>query len=62
VVGETETELPVTVPMPLIEIDVAPVTFQERVEDCPELIEDGLAVKELMTGGFTEVETVKVAT
>ena len=34
----------------LIEADVASEIFQERVADDPEVIEVGLAVKELMVG------------
>ena len=43
-----------------MESEVAPVTVQESVELCPELIEVGLAVKEEMTGPAVTV-TVAVA-
>ena len=41
----------VTVPMPLSsEVVEAFVTVQERSDDCPAVMEDGFAEKELMTG------------
>jgi hypothetical protein len=56
--GETVVDAPVTVPIPLIESAVEPETDQERVEDCPAVITDGLAVNEEMvgTGLFTVTE------
>jgi hypothetical protein len=44
----------------LIEIEVAPVTDQERVDELPEVIEEGLATKEEMVGaGIARVLKVK---
>ena len=44
-VGETVVEVPVTVPIPLIERVVAPDTDHDRVELAPELMVAGFAVK-----------------
>ena len=41
----------VTVPTPLMLREVAFVTFQESVDDCPAKIAVGLAAKELIVGG-----------
>jgi hypothetical protein len=50
-VGETDFEVPVTVPTPWsIVSEVAPVTLQLSVELCPEVILAGFALKELITG------------
>jgi hypothetical protein len=46
--------------MPLIDNDVAPLTDHDKVLDCPELIELGEAVNELITGTGAAV-TVTVA-
>ena len=49
----TDLEVPVTVPIPwLIERDVAPETDQDRVEDWPEVIDEGEALKEEIVGGL----------
>ena len=50
--GCTVTDvMPVAAPTPLsIVIDVALVTFHDNVPDCPEMIDEGLAVNEAMTG------------
>ena len=48
--GETETEVPVTVPMPEILSEVALLTFQERVADWPVVIVESDAVKLEITG------------
>jgi hypothetical protein len=41
----------VTAPTPLsIVIDVALDTFHDNVPDCPEMIDEGLAVNEAITG------------
>jgi hypothetical protein len=52
-VGLTDFDVcPVTLPTLLsIVSDVAPVTVKESVLDCPLVIDAGLAVKLLMTGG-----------
>jgi hypothetical protein len=52
-VGLTVLELPVTVPTFVMDKEVAPVTPQDKVEDCPEVIVLGEAEKEVMVG--TEV-------
>jgi hypothetical protein len=57
----TITEVPVTVPMPLIESDVAPVSDHESVALCPAVIDVGDAVKEEMVGGLMATVTVSVA-
>ena len=50
-VGLTVVEVPVTVPRPwLMDKEVAPVTCQDRVELCPEVMVAGVAVKEEITG------------
>ena len=49
--GETPSEVPVTVPMPAMEREVAPLTVQASVELAPAVIPAGLAVKEEMLGG-----------
>jgi hypothetical protein len=54
-VGETDVEVPVTVPIPLMESDVAPVTLQESVELEPSAMVEGLAVKVEITGNGTTV-------
>ena len=46
--------------MPEIETDVAPMTFHCNVEDCPEVIEPGFAVKLVIAGRLIDV-TVTVA-
>jgi hypothetical protein len=51
VVGETTFEAPVTVPTPLLmKRLVAPAMDQERVEEPPETIEPGEALKEEIVG------------
>jgi hypothetical protein len=52
--GDTlKVPVELTVPIPgLMEMEVAPVTVHCRVEDCPALIADGVAVKEPITGGL----------
>jgi hypothetical protein len=59
-VGETLTEVPVTVPTPEIDNAVAPLLVQDRVEDPPLVIEVGLAVKEEMVGAEPAGVTVTV--
>jgi len=49
-----------TEPMPLIETEVAPVIFHCSVEDWPELMVAGVAVKEVTTGAIAGL-TVTVA-
>ena len=51
-VGATETEVKLlTSPMPLSRLKpVEEATVQDRVADCPEVMEAGLALKPLMTG------------
>lgn len=57
--GLTETLEPVTVPTPLsIDIELAPETDQDSVDDCPAIIPAGLAVKLEMTGGNGVTVTV----
>ena len=51
--GVTVTELPVTVPMPDIEYEVALVAIQERMLDWPWVMVVGLAPNELIAGGVT---------
>ena len=59
--GLTDLLVPVTEPTPwLMESVVAPLTFQARVDEPPEAIEAGVAVKEEMTGALAGV-TVTVA-
>ena len=54
--GTKFTDVPVTVPTPLLMLnDVAPVTSQESVVDCPAASAAGMAVKLLTTGGGTTV-------
>jgi len=49
--GETATEVPVTVPTPgLIDTEVAPVTLHDSVELCPDWIDGGLAVNAWIDG------------
>ena len=51
--GEIDRELPVTAPMLLSSERVGaglPDTDQERTEDWPELMEEGVATKDEMTG------------
>jgi hypothetical protein len=48
-------EVPVTVPRPLMESDVAPETVQESVELPPGGMLAGTAVNEEMVGGATTV-------
>ena len=57
-VGETVVEVPVTVPIPLMEREVAPDTDHERVELAPALMVAGLAVKLEIVGGTTTVTVV----
>jgi hypothetical protein len=54
--------VPVTVPIPLIESELAPETDQERVELAPALIVAGLAVKLEIVGGGTTVTVVCAVT
>jgi hypothetical protein len=51
--GETVVELPVTVPIPLMESEVAPETVQDRVELTPGATVAGFALNAEMTGGET---------
>jgi hypothetical protein len=55
VAGETVMEFPVTVPIPLIESEVAPETAQESVELAPGNTVDGFEPKDEMTGGESTV-------
>jgi hypothetical protein len=48
-------EFPVTVPIPLIESEVAPETAQESVELAPGNTVDGFEPKDEMTGGESTV-------
>jgi hypothetical protein len=51
VIGLTDLEVPVTVPIPwFIDKDVALDTFQLKVEEDPELIFDGEAVNDVIVG------------
>ena len=50
-VGEMFLDVPVTVPIPEIEREVALETDQERVDDWPDWIVEGEAEKEEMVGG-----------
>ena len=63
-VGVTVVEVPVTVvaaAVPACKVsDVAPLTDQARVEDCPWLMLAGVAVKEEITGLDTAALTVTV--
>jgi hypothetical protein len=52
--GEVERLVPVTVPIPVIERLAALLVVQLKVEDCPALIIEGEAVKELIVGGAPE--------
>jgi hypothetical protein len=53
-VGETDLELPVTVPMFwLIDKELAPKTDQAKVLDPPLVMDGGVAVKEEITGAGT---------
>ena len=55
---------PRTLPTPLSmlnEVGAPPERVQARVEELPDVIEAGVAVKELMTGGVTAGVTVTVA-
>jgi hypothetical protein len=63
VVGLTEMEVPVTVPMPLIEsVGVGfPETDQDRFEVLPETIDVGEAVKEAMLGAVVAAAVVALA-
>ena len=60
--GETDLEVRfVTEPMPLsIDKEVAPETVQDRVEDWPEVMEEGEAVKEEMAGALAAAVVVNV--
>ncbi len=55
--GDTDREVvPSTLPTPLLMLRVVgapPDRLQDSVEDWPEVIEPGVAVKELITGAFT---------
>ena len=53
--GETETEVPVTAPIPEMLSEVAPVVVQERVADWPAVMLAGDATNEEMAGGKTGV-------
>jgi hypothetical protein len=55
-------EVPVTVPIPLIESEVAPETVQESVELPPGKMLEGLAVKLEITGGESTVTVVCAVT
>jgi hypothetical protein len=55
VVGETLIDVPVTVPMPLIEREVALVVVHESLEVAPGAMVVGLAVKLVIVGGGTTV-------
>lgn len=62
-VGLTDLEFPVTVPMLLsMDKEVALVVLHDKVEDCPEVMPEGEAVKELITGagGGGKLKVVKV--
>jgi hypothetical protein len=61
-VGDTDTEVPVTVPTPgPIDSDVAPVTLHDRVAPCPDWMDDGLDVNVWIDGGERVMVTVTVA-
>ena len=50
--GETETEVPTTVPTTgLIDTDVAPVTLHDRTALCPAWMDGGLAANDSIVGG-----------
>jgi hypothetical protein len=53
--GDTLVDVPVTVPMPLIESEAALVVVQERVEVPPGAMVVGFAVKLVIVGGGTIV-------
>jgi hypothetical protein len=62
-VGLTETEVPETVPTPLLMDRVGvgfPETDQDRVDDLPETIDVGEAVKETIVGATVAGVTVTV--
>ena len=59
-VGETVVDVPVTTPIPEIEIVVALVTFQDKITVFPTVMVEGDAVKELMTGSAPHAGTLKV--
>ena len=48
--GETLVEVPVTVPIPLIERDAALETVHDSVDDWPGAIDEGEAVNDEITG------------
>jgi hypothetical protein len=50
-VGETLVDVPVTVPIPLIESEVAPETDQDNCDDWPLVIAAGAAVNDEIVGG-----------
>ena len=45
----------------LIDKDVALETLQDRTEDCPEVIDEGVATKEVIVGAGIAAVTVTVA-
>ena len=57
-VGFTDTEVPLTVPRPLMEYEVAPVALHDRVVDWPEVMEADAGAKEEMVGGAETVTIV----
>ena len=60
-VGDTDTEVPVTVPTPgLIDSDVAPVTLHDSVALCPDCMDDGLDVNVWIDGEEPVAVTVTV--
>jgi hypothetical protein len=60
--GDTLIEVPVTVPIPLMESEVAPETVQDSVELAPRAILVGFAVKLEMVGIGATVTVVCAVT
>src|SRR5436853_164337 len=59
--GETDLEVPMTAPLLMERVGVGlPDTDQERVEDWPEVMEEGAAVKDEMTGAAVAADTLTV--
>ena len=62
--GETVSELPLTVPVPLTLVAIAFETTHERMDDCPAVSVVGVAVNDPIVGALcgTVAEQVDVAT
>ena len=62
--GETVTDDPVTVPIGAIESAGAglPVTDHDRVADCPAIMDDGDAVKDVIAGALRAAVGFSAAT